>query len=86
MTTITLTSKGQVTLPIAVRRALGLKASEKLEVSFDEQTREIVLRKQGTVEDATKTLRSLPRNNVPPLADAHEYYATERTTEVTGRG
>lgn len=38
MTAATITSKGQVTIPVDVRNQLGLKAGDRIEFSFNETT------------------------------------------------
>jgi antitoxin PrlF len=38
MTTATITSKGQVTIPVDVRNQLGLEAGDRIEFSFNEAT------------------------------------------------
>ncbi|WP_429500877.1 AbrB/MazE/SpoVT family DNA-binding domain-containing protein (plasmid) [Robbsia andropogonis] len=38
MTTATLTSKGQVTIPVDVRNQLGLESGDRIEFSFNEAT------------------------------------------------
>jgi antitoxin PrlF len=50
MPSATVTSKGQITLPIEVRRRLGLKKGDKVEFVYDEDGRTIV-RPEITDED-----------------------------------
>jgi antitoxin PrlF len=38
MTTATITSKGQVTIPVDVRNQLGLESGDRIEFSFNEAT------------------------------------------------
>lgn len=38
MTAATITSKGQVTIPVDVRNQLGLEAGDRIEFSFNETT------------------------------------------------
>ena len=38
MTAATITSKGQVTIPVDVRSQLGLKAGDRIEFSFNEES------------------------------------------------
>jgi antitoxin PrlF len=42
MPSATVTSKGQITLPIEVRRRLGLKQGDKVEFVYDEDGRTVV--------------------------------------------
>lgn len=78
MKTITLTSKGQLTLPVEIRRALGLKKSEKLQLSFDAETRSITLQRPMSVDEFSDFMTTLPRKNVEPVMDVSQYYNTHR--------
>lgn len=51
--TATLSSKHQVTVPAEVRRALGLKAGERVifDVESSSQTTRVTLRRQPTLEE-----------------------------------
>lgn len=49
MATTTVTSKGQITLPVEVRRRLGLKKGDKVEIVFEEG--KTVLRPQPPARD-----------------------------------
>lgn len=46
MPTATLSSKGQVTVPVVIREQLGIREGDKLEFTIDEQGR-IIVRPQG---------------------------------------
>jgi antitoxin PrlF len=78
MTMVTLTSKGQLTLPIEVRRALGLKDSDKLEVVYNPENRKITISKPMTVDELTAMTSRLPRKNIAPITDVNAYYQTHR--------
>lgn len=87
MTTVTITSQGQITIPAAVRKAWGLRGSEKLHVTYDAEQSTLTLEKPLTVDEATRRLRQLSRGQkkVPPLTDIHEFYERERTKEIVER-
>ncbi|RAS15463.1 AbrB/MazE/SpoVT family DNA-binding domain-containing protein [Paraburkholderia bryophila] len=53
MTAATITSKGQVTIPVDVRNQLGLEAGDRIEFSFNEETG------RYEVYPATRSLASL---------------------------
>lgn len=82
MKTISITSKGQITIPSAVRKAWGISGSGKVNVSFDRENSRMILEQPATVEQATRFFDSIPRKKVKPLVDVHEYYARERTKEI----
>jgi AbrB family looped-hinge helix DNA binding protein len=51
MATTTLTSKGQITIPIAVRRALGLKTGDRIEIFEQEDGKYALQPKTGSIMD-----------------------------------
>jgi AbrB family looped-hinge helix DNA binding protein len=57
MTTIGVSDKGQVTLPAAARRKLGIQPSSRLEIEVGE--REIILRPARTISDVRGGLAHL---------------------------
>lgn len=62
MPTSTLTSKGQITLPREIRKRLGLRTGDVLELRFDERGR-VVLRPVGesAVDRVSGVLRHLAK-------------------------
>ena len=60
MTTVTLTSKGQLTLPRALRDALGLAPGARLQASIDSQGRLVLVPSRYEPEDL---FRDRPRVN-----------------------
>ena len=60
MTTVTLTSKGQLTLPRALRDALGLAPGARLQASIDAQGRLVLVPSRYEPEDL---FRDRPRVN-----------------------
>lgn len=52
MATSTVTSKGQITIPIEVRNGLGIKAGDKIEFNRNSDTGEYAIRrKTGSIAD-----------------------------------
>lgn len=78
MKTITLTSKGQVTLPAEVRRMLRLKESAKLVVTIDPESRSITLSKPMSVDELAQLTHALPRKKTKPVMDVDAYYQKHR--------
>lgn len=64
MPTSTLTSKGQITLPKAIRERLGLRTGDVLEFRFDERG-QVVLRPavESMVDRVSGVLRHLAKEN-----------------------
>lgn len=76
---ITITSQGQATIPVAMRRKLGLAESGGvLLADFDERKKELVLSKPiDVVELSKRTSRHIKPGTVPIL-DVNEYYQAQR--------
>jgi AbrB family looped-hinge helix DNA binding protein len=49
--TITMSSKGQFTMPAEVRRALGINEGDTLVCEFDDQTQSLTLKKPMSIDD-----------------------------------
>jgi antitoxin PrlF len=77
----TITSKGQVTIPVEVRHSLGLKQGDK--VTFVVEDRQVVLCRTGSVVTATAgALRSAQKPlGAEDLRAAAEAGIVEETTE-----
>ncbi len=60
MPSATITSKGQITLPIEVRRRLGLKVGDKVEFVYDEDGRTTVRPEARDEDPLAKFVGALP--------------------------
>jgi len=78
MTTISLTSKGQLTLPVEVRRSLNLKESDTLELSYDPATRKVTITKPLPLAELSALASSYIKKGQKPLKDVGGYYQTRR--------
>lgn len=77
--TITITSKGQATIPAAYRRKLGLAAQGgTLDIRFDDSRGELVIAKPLNVDELSKKLSSYIKPDTRPLLDADAYYQKNR--------
>lgn len=52
----TLTQKGQATIPVSLRRKLGLKKGHK--IVFEEREKEVVIRKKLSLDELQGSLKS----------------------------
>ena len=57
-TTVTLSSQGQISIPVSMRELLGLKAKDRLEVSFDRFSGRLTIARQETLEEALARINS----------------------------
>ena len=78
--TITITSKGQTTIPAPVRRKLGLdKGGGVLQINFNENKNELVISKAISIDELSKKLTGYIKPGVKPLVDADAFYQANRT-------
>lgn len=77
--TITVTSKGQTTLPVELRNQLGLgKEGGVLQVKFDTSKRQLIISKPMTLDDLSKLASSYIKPGTKPLTNVDEYYQAHR--------
>lgn len=81
----TITRKGQITIPIEERRALGLREGDQLNVERDGDT--LIVRRAVSVAERTAGALAAFRKE-PPLSIAEERAAFEQAVadEVTASG
>jgi transcriptional pleiotropic regulator of transition state genes len=81
---VRLTSKGQMTIPQSIRKALGLKAGDYLSILIDEN--EIRLKKVRPVKSLSKEdpiwkLVGAGNSGLKDVAAKHDYYLAEGEVE-----
>ncbi|MES2971672.1 MAG: AbrB/MazE/SpoVT family DNA-binding domain-containing protein [Patescibacteria group bacterium] len=77
--TVTITSKGQATIPALYRRKLGLDAKGGvLDIRFDEAKGELVIARPLNVDELSKKLSKYVRPGTKPLVDVDAYYQKYR--------
>lgn len=77
--TITITSKGQTTIPASYRRKLDLDAKGGvLDIRFDEVKGELVIAKPLGIGELSKKLSSYVKADTEPLTDVDAYYQKYR--------
>jgi bifunctional DNA-binding transcriptional regulator/antitoxin component of YhaV-PrlF toxin-antitoxin module len=77
--TITVTSKGQTTLPAPLRRKLGLDSKGGvLNIRFDEAKNELVVSKTLSIDELSEKLSSYIKPGTRPLTDVDAYYQANR--------
>lgn len=80
--TITITSKGQTTLPAAIRHKLGVdKSGGVLQINFDERRGELVIKKPTSVAELSKRVSRHIKSGTKPVENADEYYQKNRKTD-----
>jgi bifunctional DNA-binding transcriptional regulator/antitoxin component of YhaV-PrlF toxin-antitoxin module len=76
MDTTVLSSRGQVVIPLQVRRIFGAGIGERLTVSISEDGQEVRLRRQESVAEISARLSKFGRQDADPLLDVRGYYQT----------
>ncbi len=78
---LTITSKGQTTLPVVLRRKLGLaKTGGVLHIDYDENKGEAVISKPMTVEELSARITRYIKPETAPVLDVDDYYQKYRET------
>lgn len=76
---ITVTSKGQTTLPTSLRSKLGIPTSGgKVKISFNDKTGQIIISKPPTFDEITKKASLYLDPSIPPLENIDTYYQKHR--------
>jgi bifunctional DNA-binding transcriptional regulator/antitoxin component of YhaV-PrlF toxin-antitoxin module len=82
-TTLTITSKGQTTLPVALRIKLGIpKSGGVLYVDLDEQKGEAVITKPMSIETLSEQTSQHIMPNTKPVLDVDTFYQEHRKAEA----
>lgn len=77
--TLTITSKGQTTLPAAIRKKLGIsKDGGVLNISFNERKGEIVITKPMGIEELSDRISKNIKPHTKPVLNVDEYYQAHR--------
>lgn len=77
--TITVTRKGQTTLPVALRRRLGLAESGGvLHAHLNEDTGEVILTRPPSITELCERVSRHVKPGTRPLLDVDEFYQSHR--------
>ena len=77
--TITITSKGQTTIPAPIRNKLGLgKSGGVLRITFNESKEELIISKPLSIDALSSKISSYIKPNTQPLVDVDSYYQANR--------
>lgn len=85
---VTITSKGQLTLPVKIRKALGIDDTHRtLSLRFDEETQKVTLEKPVSFAEIRAYVQKHARDQQPiDLENIHERYQDYRLEELKKRG
>jgi AbrB family looped-hinge helix DNA binding protein len=82
MTTIALSSKGQITLPIEFRRLLGLNTGDELVVTLNRESKSIVVNAPMTIDELSAKISSYIKPGTKPVLNVGEYYDAHRMETI----
>ena len=75
MNAATVSQRGQVVIPVEVRRAAGIQPGDKIRFEVDEHG-EGRFRRVETLDELGKRLNAMFRGDVEPLLDPRAFYNT----------
>ena len=78
---VTVTSKGQMTIPADVREALGISAGDRLELALNDKGGMELVKKTRSWKDVVGSLAHLAKNRVVPIGEEIDYAMTEAMLE-----
>ncbi len=80
--TITVTSKGQTTLPVAIRQKLGVgKAGGTLQIAFNERRGELIITKPVSIARLSERVSKHIKPGTIPIENADTYYQQHRKAQ-----
>ena len=74
MVTVTLSARGEIVIPAAVRRAAGWEPGDKMTLLVSEDETEVRLRKRETLDETADRLSRYVKPGIPPLRDVRGSY------------
>jgi AbrB family looped-hinge helix DNA binding protein len=74
----TLSSKGQLVIPSALRKQAGLSVGDALELDYDAKSDVILVRKLESPEEYSTRISKYIRQGTVPLTDAGGYYSDRK--------
>jgi AbrB family looped-hinge helix DNA binding protein len=81
--TITITSKGQTTIPADIRRKLGLdKTGGVLRINFNERNSELVVSKPVSIAELSERVSRYIKPGTKPVSNVDEFYQLNRKLNV----
>lgn len=76
---LTVTSKGQTTIPAAIRRKLGIgNTGDMLQIRFNEDEHELIISRPLSIDELSNKLSAYIKPDTTPLADTHAFYQANR--------
>jgi len=74
MTTITMSSRGQIVIPAAIRKKLAFNEGDQFTYSYDESARTVTLEPVESWDEMTTRFTSWIKPGTPPLENTREFF------------
>lgn len=82
---MTITSKGQTTIPIEMRRQLGIgPKGGKLDISIDEANDRLIISRPPTIEEVRALTKKFMKPGIKPLKDVNGWLAKNHRVDENG--
>jgi len=81
-TFITVSSKGQFTLPARFREKLGAEKGTRLRLRLDDDAASATISRAVTVDDVADRISAYLKPGIPPLKNASKYYQKHRRARL----
>jgi antitoxin PrlF len=78
---VTVTSKGQMTIPADVRESLGISAGDRLELALNGKGGMELVKKSRSHKDIIGSLSHLAKNRMAPIGEEVDYAMTQAMME-----
>ncbi len=78
---MTVTSSGRITIPVDVRKSLGIIANDKLEVTLNDNGGMSVIKKTRSYKDIVGSLAHLVKNRTVPVGEEIKYAIEQEMLE-----
>lgn len=79
---ITMSSKGQITLPAEVRKFLDFKQGDELSYDINAKAKSVEIRKVLSIDELSAKLSKYIKPGTKPLLNVDEYYQKHRKPRI----
>jgi bifunctional DNA-binding transcriptional regulator/antitoxin component of YhaV-PrlF toxin-antitoxin module len=81
--TLTITSKGQTTLPTDMRKKLGVpKSGGMLDITYDEQRGQVIITRPLAIDELSDRLTAYVKPQTKPVLNVSEYYQEHQDARI----
>ena len=81
MISATVSSQGQVTIPVSIRKALDVKVGDRI-VYEPNQDGSVLMKKAESIKELSDRISSYIKPGTTPVSDFSDYYAKHREVKL----